>query len=323
MSHRYRRELAVLMAWLVMLAVLAVLAPSFYSIDQLRAVLVNAAPVVVAAVGVTLVMLAGQIDISIGSIFSVCGVVAGLAVQEGWPMSVAAVLALTCGTLLGAVNGGLVAGLRLPAIVVTLSMLVAVRESLRYFREGEFVRNLPAGFQWFGFSQTGGQYLVVSIAVVVALAIAWGLANLGGGRAIYATGSDSEAARLAGMRPQRVCFGVFVASGALAALAALLNDVRFADVDPNAGSGLEMQAIAAVVVGGTAVTGGRGTILGTVLGVLLLATIGPALVFLHVQPQWERAIQGAVILAAVSFVGHPLRGTATHTRLQRGSSEAN
>jgi rhamnose transport system permease protein len=278
--------------------------------------------VIVAAVGITLVMLAGQIDISIGSIFSLCGVVTGLAVQGGWPMPVAALLALACGALLGAVNGALVAGLRLPAIVVTLSTLVAVREGLRYFREGEFVRNLPAGFQWFGVSQAEGQYLVVAIAATVASAAAWGLANLAGGRAIYATGSDAEAARLAGIRPRRITFGVFVASGALAALAALLNDVRFADVDPNAGNGLEMQAIAAVVVGGTAVTGGRGTILGTVLGVLLLATIGPALVFLHVQPQWERAIQGAVILAAVSFVGNPLRGTATQFQLQRGMSGA-
>lgn len=310
MTQRYGRELAVFTAWLVMLAVLAVFAPSFYSIDQLRAVLVNAVPVVVAAVGITLVMLAGQIDISVGSVFGLSGVVAGLAVQAGWPMPVAAALALACGTLLGAINGALVAGLRLPAIVVTLSTLVAVRETLRYFREGEFVRNLPDGFQWFGLSQTAGQCLVVGIAAAVALSAAWGLANLAGGRAIYATGSDAEAARLVGIRPKRVFIGVFVASGMLAALAALLNAVRFADVDPNAGNGLEMQAIAAVVVGGTAVNGGRGTILGTVLGVLLLATIGPALVFLQVQPEWERAIQGAVILAAVSFVGNPLRNTA-------------
>jgi|SRR5579863_4730367 len=305
MMQHYRRELAVLVAWLTMLAVLAIVAPAFYTSDQWRAVLVNAAPVVVAAVGTTLVMLAGQIDISIGSIFSLCGVVAGLAVQEGCSMSVAATLALACGTFLGAINGALVAGLRLPAIVVTLSTLVAVRETLRYFREGEFVRNLPYGFQWYGLSQMAGQYVVVTIAAAVALAAAWGLANLTSGRAIYATGSDAEAARLVGIRPQRVCFGVFVASGALAALAALLNDVRFADVDPNAGNGLEMQAIAAVVVGGCAVNGGRGTVLGTVLGVLLLATIGPALVFLKIQPQWERAIQGAVILAAVSFVRDP------------------
>lgn len=307
MIQRYRWELAVLAAWLTTLALLAVFAPAFYSRDQLRAVLVNSAPVVVAAVGTTLVMLAGQIDISIGSLFSLCGVVAGLAVEAGWPLPAAAALALALGTLLGALNGALVAGLRLPAIVVTLSTLVAAREGLRYFHEGQSISNLPASFQWFGLSQAAGQWMVVGMAAVAALAAAWGLANLAAGRAIYATGSDAEAARLVGIRPRRVVFGAFVASGALAALAALLNDVRFAIVDPNAGNGLEMQAIAAVVVGGTAVTGGRGTVLGTVLGVLLLGTIGPALEFLHIEAHWERAIQGAVIIAAVSFAGKPAR----------------
>jgi rhamnose transport system permease protein len=168
MPRRYQRELSVLGAWLVMLAVLAVVAPDFYGGGQVRDMLVSAAPALVAAVGTMLVMLAGQIDISIGSIFSVCGVVAGLAVQGGWPMSLAAAAALACGALIGAVNGGLVAGLRLPAIVVTLATLVAVRETLRFFREGEFVRNLAAGFQWFGLSQTAGQWTVVAVAAVLA-----------------------------------------------------------------------------------------------------------------------------------------------------------
>jgi rhamnose transport system permease protein len=300
MTRRYQRELSVAAAWLVMLALLAVAAPAFYRGDQLRTLLVNAAPVLVAALGTTLVILAGQIDISIGSIFSVCGVVAGLAVEAGWPMPLAVAAALVCGGLLGALNGALITGLRLPAIVVTLATLVAVRETLRYFREGEFVRNLPAGFQWFGLSQSAGQWTVIAVAGGLAAFAAWGLANLAGGRAIYATGSDAEAARLVGIRPKRVVFGVFVASGILSGLASLLNAVRFADVDPNSGAGLEMQAIAAVVVGGTSVTGGRGTVAGTVFGVLLLSTIAPALVYLKVQPQWERALQGVIILVAVA-----------------------
>ena len=298
--RRYQREISVAGAWLVLLTVLAVLAPSFYRGDQLRALLVNAAPLLVAALGATLVILAGQIDISIGSIYSVCGVVAGLTVAAGWPMSLAVMAALASGGALGAINGVLVAGLRLPAIVVTLATLVAVRESLRYFREGEFVRNLPSGFQWFGLSQAAGQWTLVAIAGVLAVIVAYGLANYAGGRAIYATGSNAEAARLIGIRPRRVVFGVFIASGLLSALASLLNAVRFADVDPNSGAGLELQAIAAVVVGGTSVTGGRGTVLGTVFGVLLLATVGPALVYLKVQPQWEKALQGIIILAAVA-----------------------
>ncbi len=183
---------------------------------------------------------------------------------------------------------------------MTLANLVICRESLRYAREGEFVRNLPPGFQWFGAGQEIGQWLVVAIALCVFVAFAWGLRHLAIGRAIYATGSDPEAARLAGIQPRRVLFGVFVAAGALVGLAALLNAVRFADIDPNAGVGLELQVIAAVVVGGVAISGGRGSLAGSLIGVALLGSIGPALVFLRTEPQWEKAIQGLVILLAVA-----------------------
>jgi rhamnose transport system permease protein len=120
------------------------------------------------------------------------------------------------------------------------------------------------------------------------------------GRAIYATGSDAEAARLAGMRPKLVVFGVFVTMGALAGLSALLSGVQFVMIYPKDGEGLEIQAIAAVVVGGTAISGGRGSLAGSLIGVLLLGSIGPALTFLGIPPQWEKAIQGLVILLAVA-----------------------
>jgi rhamnose transport system permease protein len=261
---------------------------------------VGNAPVLVAAVGMTLVIVCRQIDISVGSQFSICGVVAGLLAKAGAPIPVVGLGTLAAGAGLGAVNGVLVAGLGLPSIVVTLATLVVLRESLRYAREGEFVRNLPPGFQWFGAGQSGGQWLVVAAALTVFAAFALGLRSLSAGRAVYATGSDPEAARLAGIRPRRVVFGVFVVMGALAGLAALLNAVRFGDVDPNSGTGLEMQVIAAVVVGGVAISGGRGTLIGSLIGVGLLGTIGPALVFLHAEAQWEKAIQGIIILLAVA-----------------------
>jgi rhamnose transport system permease protein len=313
MIGRYRRELSVAAAYAVLLLVLAGAdvrrgGLGFYQPEQLRALVVSNAPLLVAAVGMTLVILARQIDISIGSQFCVCGVVAGLAAKAGLPMPAVALVTLLAGAALGALNGTLVAGLELPSIVVTLATLVILREALRWNREGEFVRDLPAGFQWFGAGQAAGQGLVVGIALAVFLACAWGLRHLALGRAVYATGSDPEAARLAGIRPRRVVFGVFVAMGALAGLAALLNAVRFADVDPNAGTGLELQAIAAVVVGGVAISGGRGTPVGSLIGVALLGTIGPALVFLHTQPQWEKAIQGLIILAAVASDALQRRG---------------
>jgi len=300
MINRYRRELSVAAAYAVLLLLLAVAAPRFFHPDHLRDIVVSKASVLVAAVGMTLVILCRHIDISIGSIFSVCGVVAGLLSRAGLNMAVVGLGTLLAGSSLGAVNGALVARLGLPSIVATLATLVIWREGLRYAREGEFVRNLPPGFQWFGAGQAMGQWLVVAVALGVFFAFSWGLRHLAVGRAFYATGSDPEAARLAGIRPRGVVFGAFVAAGALAGLAALLNAVRFADVDPNAGMGLELQVIAAVVVGGVAISGGRGSLAGSLIGVALLGSIGPALVFLHAEPQWEKAIQGLVILLAVA-----------------------
>ncbi len=310
MIARYRRELSVAVAYAALLIILAIAAPRFFLADSLRAFVVTSAPILVAAVGMTMVILCRQIDISIGSIFSICGVVSGLLAQARFPIAIVVLGTLVAGSGLGAINGALVARLGLPSIVVTLATLVIGRESLRYVREGEFVRNLPAGFQWFGTGQAAGQWLVVAIALLVFAAFAWGLRYLAVGRSVYATGSDPEAARLAGIRPRSVVFAVFVVMGGLAGLAALLNSVRFPYVDPNAGVGLELQVIAAVVVGGVAVSGGRGTLAGSLIGVALLGSIGPALVFLgaslplqwqwFAKPQWEKAIQGLIILLAVS-----------------------
>lgn len=299
MIARYQRELSVGAAYAVLLGALSLASPSFFR-DQFRASLVSGAPVLVMAVGMTLVILCRQIDISVGSQFSICGVIAGLAAKAGLPMPAVAAVTLLAGGMMGALNGLFVAAMGLPSIVVTLATMVTLREVLRWVREGEFVSNLPTRFQWFGEPQDVGQWVIMGIAFVVFLAFAWGLRYLAAGRAVYATGSDPEAARLAGIRPRAVTFTAFVLMGALAGLAALLNAVRFPQVDPNAGTGRELQVIAAVVVGGTAISGGRGTLVGTLIGVALLGTIGPALVFLGAQPQWEKAIQGAIIIAAVA-----------------------
>jgi len=201
-----------------------------------------------------------------------------------------------------------VAGLGLPSIVVTLATMVAWREGLRWATEGTWVRGLPESFQWLGLGQTGGRFLIVASAALVFAAFAWGLASLRAGRSVYATGSDAEAARLLGLRPRRVVFAVFVLMGALTGLAAVLTTLQFIDVQPNAGVGLELRIIAAVVVGGVAISGGRGSSLGVLLGVLFLAVLGPALVFLGGKAHWDRALQGAIILLAVASEAARRRG---------------
>jgi rhamnose transport system permease protein len=296
---RYKRELSALLAYVALLAAVGIVAPSFFSATNLRDLALNNAPALLVAVGMTMVILAGEIDISVGSQFAVCSVAAGVLAKSGVPVVLLLPCVVLIGAMMGAVNGALVGWLRLPSIIVTLAMLVAWRDALRWTTSGAWVQDLPANFQWFGLGQALGQWLIVAIALVLLVCFSWLLYNLGAGRAVYAVGSDSEAARLAGIEPQRVVFGVFVLMGALVGLAALLNAVRFSTVPSNSGLGLELKAIAAVVVGGTAITGGRGRLIGTFIGAALLGTIGTALTFAGINPFWEKAIQGAIILAAL------------------------
>ena len=299
-SNRYLREWSVAGAYLLLLALLAWSAPAFFRPDYLRGLLVGKSTVLIVAIGMTMVIISRQIDISVGSQLSLCGILAGLLAKTGLPMPLVALGTVLAGAMMGACNGALVAFLGLPSIVVTLATMAIFRESLRWWREGEFVLGLPPDFQWFGLGQQTVQWTIVGIAAVTFVITAWCLWNMAAGRAVYAVGSDQEAARLAGLRPRGVTFTIFVVMGALVGLASLLNAVQFGEVDPNSGVGLELQVIAAAVVGGTAISGGRGTLIGTLIGVALLGTIGPALVFLGFQPQWEKAIQGLIILAAVA-----------------------
>jgi rhamnose transport system permease protein len=295
----HSREISIALTILVLGIVLAFVAPAYFSRENLTDLFLANVPALIVALGMTLVILIGQIDISVGSIFAICGVSAGLFAKAGVPAPIAALGACLAGAALGALNGSLVAYVRIPSIVVTLASMVALRDALRWQTQGAWVQDLPNGFQWFGLSQSAYPVMSLVIAVVLSCGIAWGLRNLAGGRAVYATGSNEEAARLAGIRTALVTFSVFGFMGALTGLAAALNAVRFNQIPINAGLGLEMKVIAAVVVGGAAITGGRGSIAGTVLGVILLGAIGPALTFLSISAYWDRAVQGAIILAAV------------------------
>jgi rhamnose transport system permease protein len=295
---RYFRELSVVAALLAVLLGLAIFAPAFFSPQPLLSLVTREAPTLVVACGMACVIITRQIDISVGSIFSVCSVSAGLLAAGGWPLALVLPASVALGAGLGAINGFLVAVLRLPSIVVTLATMVTLRQGLNLVRQGEFV-NLPDRIQWFGLSQMSGQLVLVSASLVLLVALALAMRHLAAGRFVYAVGTDAEAARLAGIRPQLVTFLVFVFIGALTGLAAMMNLAQSPQVQPLSGSGLELKVIAAVVVGGVAISGGRGNLWGAFAGLLLLACVSPALTHLHVEAYWEKAIQGAIILLAV------------------------
>ncbi|MEO6246088.1 MAG: ABC transporter permease, partial [Opitutaceae bacterium] len=230
--------------------------------------------------------------------FSVTSVCAGLLAARGWSLALVLPAAAALGALLGAVNGFLVASLRLPSIVVTLATMVTLRQGLNLVRQGEFV-NMPDSVQWFGLPQASGQWLLVGAALVLLVILGIAMRHVSAGRFVYAVGTDAEAARLAGIRPQLVTFLVFVFIGALTGCAAMMNIVQSPQVQPLSGAGLELKVIAAVVVGGVAISGGRGKLWGAFAGLLLLACVAPALTHLHIEAYWEKAIQGAIILLAV------------------------
>lgn len=296
--NKYFREITVASALGLLLLSLAICAPHFFQFQPFISRLTSQMPVLVAAIGIALVIMSRQIDISIGSQFSMCAIIAGVTAASGLPLGVSIVAAIGAGAMMGALNGALVAYLGLPSIVVTLATMVTWQEALRLWQQGRLL-NLPDGVQWFGLSQPVGQTVVISLSFVLLIGAALAMKHLSAGRFIYATGTDAEAARLAGIDPKRTTFGVFVLMGALAGLAAVLNLVQSPQVQPNCGDGLELKTIAAAVVGGVAISGGRGTLWGVLLGILLLANVNPALTHFHQPPYWEKAIQGLVILLAV------------------------
>jgi len=314
LKHR-GREVSVAFAILLLTIVLAFTTDGYFSRENLTDMFLANLPVLIVSIGATLVILTGEIDISVGSVFAICGVVAGVVAKLSAPTAWAGLAACLVGAGLGAANGALVAYWRIPSIVVTLAAMVALRDALRWVTQGAWVTDLPPGFQWLGLTQGSFPVVMGVVGSLLLAAVAWGMRNVAAGRAIYATGSNPDAARLTGINTSLVRFAVFVVGGTLTGAAAVLNSVRFTQIPPNAGLGLEMKVIASVVVGGTAITGGQGTLVGTLLGVVLLGAIGPALTFLGVNAYWERAIQGGIILMAVAV--DALRGASKSIRHPR------
>jgi len=305
-----QRAIAIGIFWAFLLAVLAFRAPGFFELANLRDMAVTNAPALIVAIGMTLVIVAGEIDVSVGSQFAVASVIAGTLAKSGLPLIATALLTATAGALFGCLNGLLVTTLRVPSIVATLATMAFWRELLRWITQGAWVEGLPPTFQWMGLTQAEGEFAILASAALLFAVFVWSMRRVQAGRAVYAVGSQRESARLAGIPVTLISFGVFTLMGTLTAIAALLDAVRFTQVQSNAGTGLELKAISAVVIGGASITGGKGTLWGTLLGASVLAVIAPALTFLGINAFWEKAIQGAIILGAIVLE----RAAAKHAR---------
>src|SRR5881296_1023773 len=198
MPNTHTREIAVAGAIAVLAIVLVVVAPGYFSAENLRDLFLANLPVLLVAIGMTLVIITGEIDISIGSVFAICAVVAGVLAKAGMPVWLAGATVWALGALFGSINGALVAYAGIPSIVVTLATMTALRDGLRWMTEGAWVQDLPPAFQCLGLTQAEYPFVAASLTAALTIAFVWGMRHVAAGRAVYATGSNPEAARLAG-----------------------------------------------------------------------------------------------------------------------------
>jgi rhamnose transport system permease protein len=299
------RELGLLAALAMVIVVTSAYNPRFVSAQSIRDLLLNASIIALLTVGQTLVVITRNVDLSVGSVLGLTAFVTGYLFvgHPGLPIVVALLLGLLIGLGCGAANGIITAVGRVPSLVVTLGTLYVYRGIDYAIAGGRQVNaeNLPDSLLSLGSGRILGVPYLAIITVVLVAAATYALRSFRSGRELYAIGSNPDAAVLAGIPVGRRVLAAFVASGAVAGLAGALWTARFGTVDAAAGTGFELQVIAAVVVGGVAIFGGSGSVVGAALGALLLSTIGSALVVLRVPSFWLQAIAGALLIGAIAL----------------------
>jgi ribose/xylose/arabinose/galactoside ABC-type transport system permease subunit len=294
------RELTILSVLAALSAYLGLTQPNFINAFTVSSILTDAAYVGIVGVGMTVVIVGGQIDISVGSMLGVCALVSAMLARAGAAMPLVVAASLALGLAMGALNGALVAYLRIPAIIVTLATLTMLRGGVLWWTKGYWVMPLPDAWKFLGTTPVLGLPLPVWIGWATVALAGYLLAHTTSGRQVYAVGSNPRAAVLAGIDVPRTTFLLFALNGLLVGLAAMVDVTRFSQVQTEEGLGLEFLVITAVVIGGTNIFGGSGRVIGTYLGVLLLMVTSSALTFLGISATWDQAIRGAFILLAVT-----------------------
>jgi rhamnose transport system permease protein len=317
------RELGIVVALALVIIPTAFVNPRFVEAQGIRDLLLNASVVAVLAAGQTLVVVTRNVDLSVGSTLGLSAFLTAqtFADHPDIPIVLGLLVGVLVGLVCGVVNGLLVAVGRVPSLVVTLGTLYVFRGIDFALAQGTQINatNLPDDLLDLGNGRLFGVPVLVLITLAVVAVAALYLRSYRSGRDLYAIGSNPEAAVLAGIPVPRRVFTAFLLSGAVAGLAGALWVARYGTVDAAAGTGLELQVVAAVVVGGVAIFGGSGTVVGAALGALLLGTIASCLVVLRIPAFWQQAISGALLIGAITVdrllalrLARELRGRSDH-----------
>jgi ribose transport system permease protein len=293
------RRFGLLLAFGVLVAVLSLISDQFLTVGNIVNLLVQASVIATIAVGMTMVILTAGIDLSVGSVLALSAVVTADLLKTELPVFVAVLGGLSVGGLSGLVSGLLVTVVNIPPFIATLGMMSLVRGLALTYAGGMPITSLPSGFQFLG----TGTILAIPVPIIImAVAYAVGILLLTRsklGQYIYAIGNNAVAARVSGLPVKTIKILVYVISGALAALAGFILVARLDSAQPTMGIRYELDTIAAVVVGGTVLSGGHGTLWGTILGALIMAVIANAINILGISPFYAQVVQGAVIIGAL------------------------
>ncbi|HZH61871.1 MAG TPA: ABC transporter permease [Metabacillus sp.] len=289
-----------LLALLIVCTIFSILSPVFLQPLNLMNILNQVAINAILAIGVTYVILIGGIDLGLGSYVAITGCLAAMFAHPGtYPLFIPIILAILAGAMIGTVNGFFVTKAKLAPFIVTLGMMTIARGGALVISGGRPISNLSPEFNLIGGGALFGIPIPVIILAVVFIVSYFILKKTTYGRYIYAIGGNEEAARASGINVKRIKLSVYIISGALAGLAGLIQASRITTGQPNVGVGYELDAIAAVVIGGTSLMGGVGTVMGTVIGALIIGVINNGLDLLNVSSYYQQIIKGLIIIGAL------------------------
>jgi ribose/xylose/arabinose/galactoside ABC-type transport system permease subunit len=298
LASGFGQEIVIALAIVALFVVVTWVNPRFVTETNVNSIVAGNAYIAVAAIGMSIIIICGHIDVSVGSLIGVVATIAGTLAVKGYPIWVAWAVPVLFSVGVSAAVGTLVAYTRMPSIVVTLGMLSILKGGLIIATGGAWITGMPADFmlaQMRAFGVPSSVWFMVALTALVAFLMRY----TDMGRAVYAVGGNLEAARAAGLDPERVTIGAFAAHGLFAGIAGILFATQLQVIQSTVPPNLELTVITASVIGGVSILGGTGTVIGSTLAAVLFATIGSALIFLDVSAYWLRAVLGLLILATV------------------------
>lgn len=292
--------MTVLIAYIGLFVIFSIIAPNFFTVGNVMNIFLYSAVIGICATGMTMVIISGGLDISVGSTIALTGMVAGITIANTGNVTLAIILALLVGLGCGALNGFLITRLKIVPIIATLATMSIFRGTAMLTTNGQSQLISAEGFKWLG---RGYLFDTIPYCVIIMVAmfvlVGYILKFTPFGRKVYSIGGNAEASRLAGINVRGIRFVIYMACGLLAGLSGIITASQTGTAIPSAGTGAEMDVIGAVVLGGVSMNGGKGSIVGTLLGVLIFATLSNGLTLLNVMSFWQTIAKGIVLVIAV------------------------